>query len=99
MYFKHSAIQFPEDPDEIDENLIEGENWEFKEPEKVEAWGLMIIPNNNNFAFTYKFKNAQCFLNLSFLKKVKEKVQAKHPSKTQRNNPEAVADQGMPRNQ
>ena len=25
MYFKHSAIQFPEDPNEKDENLIEGE--------------------------------------------------------------------------
>ena len=44
MYFKHSAIQFPEDPNEKDENLIEGEYWEFKEPEKVEAWGLMMIP-------------------------------------------------------
>ena len=31
-----------------------------------------MIPNNNNFAFTYKFKNAQCFLNLSFLEKVKD---------------------------
>ena len=37
MYFKQSAIQFPEDPNENDENLIEGEYWEFKEPEKVEA--------------------------------------------------------------
>ena len=58
MYFKHSAIQFLEDPNEKDENLIEGEYWEFKELEKVEAWGLMMIPNSNNFAFTYKFKNA-----------------------------------------
>ena len=72
MYFQKSAIQFLEDPNEKDENLIEGEYWKFKDPEKVEAWGLMMIPNSNNFAFTYKFKNAQCFLNLSFLEKVKD---------------------------
>ena len=80
MYFKHSAIQFPEDPNEKDENLIEGEYWEFKELEKVEAWGLMMIPNSNNFAFTYKFKNAQCFLNLSFLKKIKDVEPDTHPT-------------------
>ena len=79
MYFKHSAIQFPKDPNKKDENLIEGEYWEFKEPEKVEAWGLMMIPNSNNFAFTYKFKNAQCFLNLSFLEKVKDIEPDTHP--------------------
>ena len=72
MYFQKCAIQFPEDPNEKDENLIKGEYWEFQDPEKVEAWGLMMIPNSNNFAFTYKFKNAQCFLNLSFLEKVKD---------------------------
>ena len=72
MYFQKCAIQFLEDPNEKDENLIEGEYWEFKDPKKVEAWGLMMIPNSNNFAFTYKFKNSQCFLNLSFLEKVKD---------------------------
>ena len=80
MYFKHSAIQFPEDPNKKDENLIEGEYWEFKEPEKVKAWGLMMIPNSNNFAFTYKFKNAQCFLNLSFVEKVKDVELDAHPT-------------------
>ena len=80
MYFKQSAIQFPEDPNEKDENLIEGEYWEFKELEKVEAWGLMMIPNNNNFAFTYKFKNVQCYLNLSFLEKVKDVESDAHPT-------------------
>ena len=80
MYFKQNAIQFLEDPNEKDENLIEGEYWEFKEPEKVEAWGLMMIPNSNNFAFTYKFKNAQCFLNLSFLEKVKDVEPDAHPT-------------------
>ena len=81
MYFKHSAIQFPEDPNEKDENLIEGEYWEFKESEKVEAWGgLMMIPNSNNFAFTYKFKNAQCFLNLSFHEKVKDVESDAYPT-------------------
>ena len=78
MYFKHSAIQFPEDPNEKDENLLEGEYWEFKELEKVEAWGLIMIPNNN-FAFTYKFKNVQCFLNLSF-EKVKDVETDVHPT-------------------
>ena len=80
MYFKHNAIQFLEDPNEKDENLIEGEYWEFKDPEKVEAWGLMMIPNNNNFAFTYKFKNAQCFLNLFFLEKIKDIESDAHPT-------------------
>ena len=80
MYFKHNAIQFPEDPNEKDENLIEGEYWEFKDSEKVEAWGLMMIPNNNNFAFTYKFKNVQCFLNLSFLEKIKDVESDAHPT-------------------
>ena len=80
MYFKHSTIQFPKDPNKKDENLIEGEYWEFKEPEKVEAWGLMMIPISNNFAFTYKFKNAQCFLNLSFLEKVKDVEPDAHPT-------------------
>ena len=80
MYFKHNAIQFPEDPNKKDENLIEGEYWEFKEPEKVKAWGLMMIPNNNNFAFTYKFKNAQCLLNLSFLEKIKDIESDAHPT-------------------
>ena len=80
MYFKLSAIQFPEDLNEKDEYLIEGEYWEFKELEKVEAWGLMMISNSNNFAFTYKFKNAQCFLNLSFLKKVKDVKSDAHPT-------------------
>ena len=80
MYFQKSAILFPEDPDEKDENLIEGEYWEFQDPDKVEAWGLMMIPNSNNFAFTYKFKNAQCFLNLSFLEKVKDVEHDAHPT-------------------
>ena len=80
MYFKKSAIQFPDDPNEKDKNLIEGEYWEFKEPEKVEAWGLMMIPNSNNFAFTYKFKNAQFFVNLSFLEKVKDVESDAHPT-------------------
>ena len=80
MYFKYNAIQFPKDPNEKDENLIKGEYWEFKELEKVEAWGLMMIPNNNNFAFTYKFKNMQCFLNLSFLKKIKDVESDAHPT-------------------
>ena len=80
MYFQKSAIQFPEDPNEKDENLIEKEYWEFQDPEKVEAWGLMMIPNNNNFAFTYKFKNVQCFLNLSFLEKVKDVEPDAHPT-------------------
>ena len=80
MYFKKSAIQFPDDPNEKDKNLIEGEYWEFKEPERVEAWGLMMIPNSNNFAFTYKFKNAQCFFNLSFLEKVKDVESDVHPT-------------------
>ena len=79
-YFKPSAIQFLEDPNEKDKNLIEGEYWEFKDPEKVEAWGLMMIPNNNNLAFTYKFKNVQCFLNLSFLEKVKDVEPDAHPT-------------------
>ena len=80
MYFKQSTIQFPEDPNKKDKNLIEGEYWEFKEPERVEAWGLMMIPNSNKFAFTYKFKNAQCFLNLSFLEKVKDVESDAHPT-------------------
>ena len=80
MYFKKSAIQFPDDPNKKDENLIEGEYWEFKEPERVEAWGLMMIPNTNNFAFTYKFKNMQCFLNLPFLEKVKDVESDAHPT-------------------
>ena len=80
MYFKNNPIQFPIDPNEKDENLIEGEYWEFKEPEKVEAWGLIMIPNSNNFAFTYKFKNVQCFLNLSFYEKVKDVESDAHPS-------------------
>ena len=80
MYFKHSAIQFPEDPNEKDENLIKGEYWEFKEPEKVKAWGLMMIPKSNNFAFIYKFKNAQCFLNLSFVEKIKDIELDAHPT-------------------
>ena len=78
MYFKHSAIQFPEDSNEKDKNLIEGEYWEFKELEKVEAWELMMIPNSNNFAFTYEFKNVQCFL--SFLEKVKDVKSDAHPT-------------------
>ena len=77
---EHSTIQFLEDPNKKDENLIEGEYWEFKELEKVEAWGLMMIPNSNNFAFTYKFKNAHCFLNLSFYKKVKDIESDVHPT-------------------
>ena len=39
-----------------------------------------MIPNNNNFAFIYKFKNAQCFLNLSFLEKVKDVESDAHPT-------------------
>ena len=39
-----------------------------------------MIPNSNNFAFTYKFKNAQCFLNLSFLEKVKDVEPDAHPT-------------------
>ena len=80
MYFKKSAIQFLEDPNKKDENLIEGEYWEFKDPEKVKEWGLMMIPDSNNFAFTYRFKNAQCFLNLSFLEKVKDVESDAHPT-------------------
>ena len=39
-----------------------------------------MIPNSNNFVFTYKFKNAQCFLNLSFLEKVKDVEPDAHPT-------------------
>ena len=39
-----------------------------------------MIPNNNNFAFTYKFKNVPCFLNLSFYKKVKDVESDVHPT-------------------
>ena len=39
-----------------------------------------MILNINNFAFTYKFKNAQCFLNLSFLEKVKDVESDVHPT-------------------
>ena len=80
VYFKPNAIQLPEDPNEKDENHIEGEYWEFKDLEKVKAWGLMMILNSNNLAFTYKFKNAQCFLNLSFLENVKDVEPDAHPT-------------------
>ena len=39
-----------------------------------------MISNSNNFAFTYKFKNVQCFLNLSFLEKVKDVEPDAHPT-------------------
>ena len=39
-----------------------------------------MISNSNNFAFTYKFKNVQCFLNLSFLEKVKDVESDAHPT-------------------
>ena len=61
MYFKKCEVQFLEDDNNASDHLIEGEYWEFKELEEVEASNLHMIPFLNQFCFSYKFKNTQVF--------------------------------------
>ena len=72
MYFKKREVQCDEDDLNADEDVIEGEYWEFKEPERVEAWSLFMIPFTDNMSLSYKFKSAQVYLQLSFQAKVKD---------------------------
>ena len=79
MYFQKSKIQCEEDTSGEDEFLIEGEYWEFKEPERVEAWSFHMIPHTNLIYFSYKFRSVQVFLTLSFEEKVKDVEIDTHP--------------------
>ena len=72
MYFKKREVQCDDDDLNADEDVIEGEYWEFKEPERVEAWSLFMIPFTGDMTLSYKFKSAQVYLQLSFQAKVKD---------------------------
>ena len=72
MYFKKREVQCDDDDLKANEDVIEGEYWEFKEPERVEAWSLFIIPFIDDMTLSYKFKSAQVYLQLSFQAKVKD---------------------------
>ena len=54
MYFQKCEVQCQEDDRNNDENLIEGEFWQFKEPERVEAWSLFMIPFRNEMTLSFK---------------------------------------------
>ena len=72
MYFKKREVQCDEDDLNADEDIIKGEYWEFKEPQRVEAWSLFMIPFTDDMTLSYKFKSAQVYLQLSFQVKVKD---------------------------
>ena len=72
MYFRKCAIQCDEDDNNIDDQLIEGEYWEFKEPDRVEAWSLFMIPFKNEMTLSYKFKGVEVYLQVSFQAKIKD---------------------------
>jgi hypothetical protein len=79
MYFKRCEIQCEDEDTTADSTLIEGEYWEFIEPERVEAWSLHMIPFINKICFSYKFKNAQVFLQLTYHEVIKEVEADTHP--------------------
>ena len=58
IYFKKRKVQYDDDNLNVDENIIEGEYWEFKEPQRVEAWSLFMIPFTDEITLSYKFKLA-----------------------------------------
>ena len=58
MYFKKHEVQCDDDDLNANEDVIEGEYWEFKEPERVEAWSLFMIPFTYDMTLSYKFKSA-----------------------------------------
>ena len=79
MYFQKCEVQCQEDDCNNDENLIEGEFWEFKEPERVEAWSLFMIPFRNEMTLSFKFKGAQVYLQISYQTKIKDVEADTHP--------------------
>ena len=79
MYFQKCKVQCQEDDRNNDENLIEGEFWEFKEPERVEAWSLFMIPFKNEMTLSFKFKGAQVYLQISYQTKIKDVEADMHP--------------------
>ena len=72
MYFQKCEVQFDKDDHNADEHLVEGEYWEFKEPHRVEAWSLFMIPFTNEMTLSYKFKGAEVYLQISFQTKIKD---------------------------
>ena len=72
MYFRKCAVQCDKDDYDVDDQLIEGEYWEFKEPDRVEAWSLFMIPFKNEMTLLYKFKGTEVYLHVSFQTKIKD---------------------------
>ena len=79
IYFQKCAVQCDEDDHNVDDHLIEGEYWEFKEPDKVEAWSLFMIPFKNEMTLSYKFKSVEVYLQVSFQAKIKDVEVETHP--------------------
>ena len=79
MYFQKCVVQCDEDDHNVDDQLIEGEYWEFKELDRVEAWSLFIIPFKNEMTLSYKFKGAEVYLQVSFQAKIKDVEAEMHP--------------------
>lgn len=79
QYFKKCEIQNPEDKIEGDVELIDGDLWEFKNPEAVEFWSFHCIPFTNDISFSYKFKKSSVFIQLSFEENVKDVEIDVHP--------------------
>jgi hypothetical protein len=73
MFFKKCEVQYDDDDDDnADEHLIEGEYWEFLEPDRVEAWSLFMIPFTHEMTLSFKFKGANVYLQISFQTKIKD---------------------------
>ena len=79
MYFRKCAIQCNKDDYNVDDHLIEGEYWEFKEPDRVEAWSLFMIPFKNEMTLSYKFKGVEVYLQVLFQAKIKDVEVEMHP--------------------
>ncbi len=78
-YFTRLTTTRPEDEYDDDEMMIEGDFWEFSDPDQVEAWSLTMVPHTDNMVFNMKYKKSEIFIPLSYEEKVKDVINDVYP--------------------
>ena len=63
-----------------DDDVIEGDYWEFTDPKEVDSWALTMIPHTDNLVFNMKYKNSGAYITLSFDERVKSVINDKYPT-------------------
>ena len=78
-HFKRVEDVEEESPN-VDEDMIEGDWWEFENPKEVDAWCLKMVPHTDNMHFNMKYRNSKAYLPISFDEKVKRVSTEKFPN-------------------